>query len=197
MNMKETEETRMKTTGIKEIKMKGIEDRYDPTESSLQALFRETSRPRPLTLEEELGLARRIRLGDDEALHHLIISNIQFVVSVAKRYTDSGISLEDLVAEGILGLVRAAERYDPDYGVKFITYAGWVPFRNPFHRLSIEAKFRDQYPPDCFSMCFFMDFSVVPCSSRYVATSFLESRSSPFSSAFSNVSRSKRSRSWP
>ncbi len=95
------------------------------TGNRLQAFFRETSRNEFLTLEEELELARRIQDGDEEALHKLVGSNIQFVISVAKKYTESGIPLEDLIQEGIVGLITAARRYDPGYHVKFITYAVW------------------------------------------------------------------------
>jgi RNA polymerase primary sigma factor len=99
--------------------------RNDLPRTSLEALFRETSREQPLTLEEELALAGRIQEGDLEALHELVVANVQFVISIAKKYTESGIPLEDIVAEGILGLVKAARRYDPGYRVKFITYAVW------------------------------------------------------------------------
>lgn len=91
----------------------------------LQMFFHETSRGEFLTLEEEIDLARRIQEGDETATQKLVRANIPFAISVAKKYRDSGIPLEDLIEEGIIGLITAANRYDPDYGVKFITYAVW------------------------------------------------------------------------
>ena len=75
--------------------------------------------------EEEDRVARRARAGDDGALRRLVRSNLRFVVSVAKRYQNRGMSFEDLVQEGNVGLVTAAEKFDPDRGVKFISYAVW------------------------------------------------------------------------
>jgi RNA polymerase primary sigma factor len=87
--------------------------------------MQELRKCRPLEKHEEIELARRIRKGDKRALHKLIDANLPFVVSVAKRYRGVGIPLQDLISEGTLGLMKAAERYDPDYHVKFITYAVW------------------------------------------------------------------------
>ncbi len=75
--------------------------------------------------EEEERVARRARNGDDRAFRKLIRSNLRFVVSVAKRYQNRGLSFEDLVQEGNVGLVTAARKFDPDRGVKFISYAVW------------------------------------------------------------------------
>jgi RNA polymerase primary sigma factor len=80
----------------------------------------------PLLLrDDEIALARRIRLGDQAALDRLVCANLRFVVSIAKRYQDSNIPLVDLINEGNLGLVRAARRFDDTKGVKFISYAVW------------------------------------------------------------------------
>ncbi len=78
-----------------------------------------------LTEEEEKELARRARQGDREARDKLIKSNLRFVVSIAKSYADLGISLLDLINEGNMGLIKAAERYDERKGVRFLSYAVW------------------------------------------------------------------------
>lgn len=75
--------------------------------------------------EEEQQVARRARDGDVRALNRLVRANLRFVVSVAKRYQNRGLSFEDLVQEGNVGLVTAARKFDPDRGVKFISYAVW------------------------------------------------------------------------
>lgn len=78
-----------------------------------------------LTRADEADLARRIRAGEEEALHRLVESNLRFVVSVAKQYAGQGLSLTDLINEGNIGLIRAAERFDEKRGFKFISYAVW------------------------------------------------------------------------
>jgi RNA polymerase primary sigma factor len=75
--------------------------------------------------EEEARLAVRIREGDEEALNTLVRANLRFVVSVAKKYQNQGVSLADLINEGNLGLIRAARRFDETKGIKFISYAVW------------------------------------------------------------------------
>ncbi len=78
-----------------------------------------------LTPEEEKELARRAKEGDEEALKKLVESNLRFVVSVAKQYIGYGLPFSELIAAGNLGLLEAAKRFDPDRGVKFISYAVW------------------------------------------------------------------------
>jgi RNA polymerase primary sigma factor len=92
---------------------------------SLGLYLREIRRIPLLTPEEEATLARRVRHGDRAALDELVRRNLRFVVSIAKQYAGGGIPLEDLVNEGNVGLIRAAERFDVDRGYRFISYAVW------------------------------------------------------------------------
>src|SRR5687768_7363703 len=78
-----------------------------------------------LTPTEEVAIARRIAAGDPDAMHELIRANLRFVVSVAKKYQNRGMALTDLIGEGNVGLLTAARKFDPDQGVKFISYAVW------------------------------------------------------------------------
>src|ERR687894_2864672 len=78
-----------------------------------------------LTPPEEVAIARRIATGDPDAMHELIRANLRFVVSVAKKYQNRGMALTDLIGEGNVGLLTAARKFDPDQGVKFISYAVW------------------------------------------------------------------------
>jgi RNA polymerase primary sigma factor len=78
-----------------------------------------------LTADQEKELARRIQKGDRRARDHMVQANLRLVVNIAKNYTNRGLSLMDLIAEGNLGLMRAAEGFDPDAGTRFSTYASW------------------------------------------------------------------------
>ena len=78
-----------------------------------------------LTPEQEIAVARRVRAGDEEAMQELVKRNTRFVISVAKKYQNRGLALIDLIGEGNLGLMTAARKFDPDQGVKFISYAVW------------------------------------------------------------------------
>jgi len=94
-------------------------------EKSLEVYFREINRYPLLTREEEVDLAKRIKRGDEEALQKLCLANLRFVVSVAKRYVNQGLLLSDLINEGNLGLIKAAQRFDEERGFRFISYAVW------------------------------------------------------------------------
>lgn len=85
----------------------------------------DVSRHDLLDPEEEERIARRARAGDEQALERLVRANLRFVISVAKKYKNRGVSFEDLIQEGNVGLVKAAKKFDPDQGVKFISYAVW------------------------------------------------------------------------
>lgn len=92
---------------------------------SLDKYLQEIGRVDLITPDEEVLLARRIRTGDHEALAELVKANLRFVVSVAKQYQNQGLTLPDLINEGNLGLIKAAQRFDETRGFKFISYAVW------------------------------------------------------------------------
>ena len=93
--------------------------------ASLDKYLQEIGREELITVEEEVELAQRIRQGDQAALDKLTKANLRFVVSVAKQYQNQGLSLPDLINEGNLGLIKAAEKFDETRGFKFISYAVW------------------------------------------------------------------------
>lgn len=108
---------------MKEIKIeRSITNRRN---DSLERYLHELYRYPLLTAEEEMVLAKKIRSGDQAALDKLVNCNLRFVVSVAKKYEIPGMSLADLISEGNIGLVKAAERFDETRGFKFISYAVW------------------------------------------------------------------------
>jgi len=92
---------------------------------SLDKYLQEIGHEELISIEEEVELAQRIRKGDRRALERLTRANLRFVVSVAKQYQNQGLSLPDLINEGNLGLIKAAEKFDETRGFKFISYAVW------------------------------------------------------------------------
>lgn len=101
---------------------KSITNRESP---SLDKYLQEIGREELITVAEEVELAQRIKKGDHAALEKLTKANLRFVVSVAKQYQNQGLSLPDLINEGNLGLIRAAQKFDETRGFKFISYAVW------------------------------------------------------------------------
>jgi RNA polymerase primary sigma factor len=93
--------------------------------ASLDKYLQEIGREELISVEEEVELAQRIKKGDQDALEKLTKANLRFVVSVAKQYQNQGLSLPDLINEGNLGLIKAAEKFDETRGFKFISYAVW------------------------------------------------------------------------
>jgi RNA polymerase primary sigma factor len=102
--------------------IKQVTNRETP---SLDKYLHEIGKVDLITAEEEVELARNIRKGDKEALEKLIKANLRFVVSVSKQYQNQGLTLPDLINEGNLGLIKAAQRFDETRGFKFISYAVW------------------------------------------------------------------------
>ncbi|NBC81930.1 MAG: sigma-70 family RNA polymerase sigma factor [Bacteroidetes bacterium] len=93
--------------------------------ASLDKYLQEIGKEELITVEEEVELAQRIKKGDRKALEKLTRANLRFVVSVAKQYQNQGLTLPDLINEGNLGLIKAAEKFDETRGFKFISYAVW------------------------------------------------------------------------
>lgn len=94
-------------------------------EASLERYMSEVSKEEMISYHEEVELAKRIRQGDKEALNKLVRANLRFVISVAKQYQNQGLPLQDLITEGNIGLIKAAQRFDETKGFKFISYAVW------------------------------------------------------------------------
>ena len=107
--------------------------------ASLDKYLQEIGREDLITVEEEVELAQAIRKGDRRALEKLTRANLRFVVSVAKQYQNQGLSLPDLINEGNLGLIKAAEKFDETRGFKFISYAVWW-IRQAFSRFEQENE---------------------------------------------------------
>jgi RNA polymerase primary sigma factor len=98
---------------------------YDADRDILDQYLYEVSQTPLLTPPQEIAIARLVRQGDPEAMQELIRRNLRFVISVAKKYQNRGLPLTDLIGEGNVGLLTAARKFDPDQGVKFISYAVW------------------------------------------------------------------------
>lgn len=116
---------------------KSITNRED---STLDKYLQEITQEQLLTTEEEITLARKIKEGDKEALQKLTRANLRFVVSVAKQYQHQGLSLPDLINEGNIGLIKAAEKFDDTRGFKFISYAVWWIRQNIMQALADQSR---------------------------------------------------------
>ena len=108
--------------------------------ASLDKYLQEIGREDLITVDREVELAGRIRNGDRAALEELVRSNLRFVVSVAKQYQNQGLSLPDLINEGNLGLIKAAEKFDETRGFKFISYAVWWIRQSILQALAEQAR---------------------------------------------------------
>ena len=107
---------------------------------ALEKYLSEIGREEMLTADEEVELAQRIRKGDRKALERLTKANLRFVVSVAKQYQNQGLSLSDLINEGNLGLIKAAEKFDETRGFKFISYAVWWIRQSIYHAIAEQSR---------------------------------------------------------
>jgi len=107
---------------------------------SLDKYLHEIGKVRLLSAEEEVSLAKKIKQGDNKALEQLINANLRFVVSVSKQYQNQGLSLPDLINEGNLGLIKAAQRFDETRGFKFISYAVWWIRQSILQALAEQAR---------------------------------------------------------
>ena len=108
---------------------------------TLEKYFNEVSKEELLTPEQEVDLARRIKMGDTQALEKLVKANLRFVVSVAKQYQHSKVPLNDLINEGNIGLVKAAQKFDETKGFKFISYAVWWIRQSIMQALADNSRF--------------------------------------------------------
>ncbi|MBT3207107.1 MAG: sigma-70 family RNA polymerase sigma factor [Bacteroidetes bacterium] len=117
--------------------LKQVTNRDTP---SLDKYLQDISKVGLITVEEEVELAKRIRKNDSAALHRLVRANLRFVVSVSKQYQNQGLSLPDLINEGNLGLIKAANRFDETRGFKFISYAVWWIRHSILQALAEQAR---------------------------------------------------------
>lgn len=117
--------------------IKQVTNRETP---SLDKYLHEIAKVELISAEEEVDLARKIRNGDEKALDLLIKANLRFVVSVSKQYQNQGLSLPDLINEGNLGLIKAAQRFDETRGFKFISYAVWWIRQSILQALAEQAR---------------------------------------------------------
>jgi len=115
----------MRQVATKASSRKGSKRSLNYKDETLDLYLKEIDTYDLITREEEYQLAKEIKAGKDEALNKLVRSNLRFVITVAKRYQNRGLSLIDLIAEGNLGLIKAAQRFDETKGIRFISYAVW------------------------------------------------------------------------
>ena len=108
--------------------------------ASLDRYLQEIAKESLITADEEVELARQIKQGDEAALNKMVKANLRFVVSVAKQYQNQGLTLQDLINEGNLGLIKAAQRFDETRGFKFISYAVWWIRQSILQSLAEQAR---------------------------------------------------------
>jgi RNA polymerase primary sigma factor len=113
------------STRAKRLASQALKSRVAGDDSALDQYLQDVSQHELITPEEEIRLARKAQKGDTKAIQALCKANLRFVISVAKKYQGRGLPLSDLIQQGNLGLVTAAIKFDPDQGVKFISYAVW------------------------------------------------------------------------
>ena len=131
----------------------GITNRGD---AAIDKYLTEIGRLELLSMDEEVELAQRIRHGDEAALKRLVEANLRFVVSVAKQYQNQGMSLNDLIDEGNIGLMKAAQKFDETRGFKFISYAVWW-IRQSICRASTEFEQKFQRRPSAEELAELLD----------------------------------------
>lgn len=129
--------TKNKSSGT-ETKGRKIEKKLGPADTLTQYM-NEISKIRILTREEEVKLAKKVASGDFQALQELVKRNLKYVITVANKYRGCGLSLQDLIEEGNIGLIQAAKRFDPGRHVKFITYAVWWIRQAILHALAEQS----------------------------------------------------------
>lgn len=135
---------------------------YDKLEE-IDIYFREIKKYKPLNRKREAELSKRIQRGDENALNELVNANLRFVVSVAKKYRSSGVPFHDLIAEGNIGLIKAARKFDADKGVKFISYAVWW-VKSAIQDCIVSATKGDEFQSDEYNtiMCRDAEFEYNP-----------------------------------
>lgn len=109
-------------------------------DDSISKYFKDVRKSKLLTQLEEVNLAKRIKKGDKKAIHELVNANLKFVVSIAKEYQGQGLPLSDLISEGNLGLIKAANKFDHKKGFRFISYAVWWVKQSIMQSLNDNAR---------------------------------------------------------
>ncbi len=117
----------------------GKKERQSEMPDALGQYMNEISKLKPLARKEEEALSKQIQEGDVQALHELVRRNLKYVVTVANKYRGCGLSLQDLIEEGNIGLIQAAKRFDGERHIKFITYAVWWIRQAIMHSLAEQA----------------------------------------------------------
>jgi RNA polymerase primary sigma factor len=112
----------------------------DTSEESISKYLKDVRKLSTITVEEEVELSRRIKEGDTKAMEKLVNSNLRFVITIAKDYQNQGIPLSDLINEGNYGLIKAAQKFDPERGFKFISYAVWWVKQSIIQSLNDHAR---------------------------------------------------------